>query len=137
MKNQEVLTTLTKLQCISKLHVSGRVSLVISRNKIKLAEIVEAIEDTREKICNTYADKDEQGKAIMVPNGMGGTKYKLTPENELKLNKEYTELLGMEANIEGLQSYDKSVIEAYADSLEAKQSQPTPEQFEALDIFSK
>lgn len=130
MKNKEIMPTLQKVDCLIKHHVSGRVSFVIAKNINKLLEAEKILQETRVKLCENFANKDDSGVAKKTNDGQS---FDIPADKIEAFNKDFKELLDQDCGIE-LDYYDQSVIDAYADSKDCK---ATPEQFDALSVFVK
>lgn len=103
MKGKEVKERILKLQRTENLTLPSKLSYAIVYNVEALQKEEERIEKEREKLCEQYSEKDEEGKPVMINSIINGNKvkeYKMTEENEKLLNEEYNELLDMEVDIE-------------------------------------
>lgn len=83
-----------------------KMSYALSKNMSVLWAEYDLIEKEREKICNRYADKDENGKPII-----NGNVYAMSADNDRKCNKEFEELLETEADVD-VSMIPQSVLDA-------------------------
>lgn len=92
MKLGEIRGNLQGLLNIAGKRFPAKVCYAISKNAKKLEKEYKELEEQRVKICESYADKDEDGK-IITQEKDGNTMYAFSDENEKLCNKEYAELL--------------------------------------------
>lgn len=99
MKLGEVQSTLEGLYKIATKNLPVKVSYAIAKNIKVLNEEYKTIDEQRIKLCEKYADKDDDGKAVMEKKGEKEF-YKFSDGNEVKMNDEYKELLEEEAELD-------------------------------------
>ena len=99
MKLGEVKGRFAGLLKISEKTFPAKVSYAIARNLKLLEKEYKDLEEQRMKICESYADKDEDGKAITQEKD-GNTVYVFSGKAQEQLNKEYAELLDEEIDID-------------------------------------
>ena len=81
----------------------AKLSFAIYCNEETLQKEIERSEKERTKLCEQYAEKDEEGKPVMTDNIVNGKKvqaYKLSDENQAIFAEEYNELLETEVEID-------------------------------------
>lgn len=113
MKEKEVIKHFQELATLGKLTLPPKLSFAISCNLEKLQRESERIEKERTKLCEQYADKDENGEPIMVDSIINGNKtqeYKMSEENRKLFSEEYGELLDAEVEME-LRTVKMEVVE--------------------------
>lgn len=113
MKEKEVSKHFSDLAGMGNLTFPSKLSFAISYNLEKLQKECERIEKERKKLCEQYADKDEDGNPIMEKSVINGTEtqtYKMSDENRKTFNDEYNELLDTEVDIE-IRTVKSEVIE--------------------------
>lgn len=115
IKAAELREKLIGMANLGRLTLPGKLSYAISYNTEKLEKEHSRLEKERIKICERYAEKDENGKAITVrfeENGTEKEKYKFaTPEDEKACDDEYKELLETEIEFENLRTVKWDEIE--------------------------
>lgn len=99
MKLGEVKGRFAGLLKISEKTFPAKVSYAIARNLKLLEKEYKDLEEQRLKICESYADKDKDGKAVTRQKD-GNTVYVFSEEAQEQLNKEYAELLDEEIDID-------------------------------------
>lgn len=99
MKLGEIRGNLQGLLNIAGKRFPAKVCYAISKNAKKLEKEYKELEEQRVKICESYADKDEDGK-IITQEKDGNTMYVFSCGNEKLCNKEYEELLGETIDID-------------------------------------
>ncbi len=113
MKEKEVNRHFSDLAGMGNLTLPSKLSFAISYNLEKLQKESERIENERKKLCEQYADKDEDGKSIMVKSIINGTEtqtYKMSDENRKIFDDEYNDLLNTEVDIE-IRTVKSEVVE--------------------------
>ncbi len=113
MKEREVNKHLADLACLGNLTFPSKLSFAISYNIEKLQRESERIEKERKKLCERYADKDDDDNPVMeesIVNGKKMLEYKISEENMKLLTEECEELLDAEADIE-IRTVKKDLIE--------------------------
>lgn len=87
----------------------SRLSFALGKNVKKFEEEVNVYNKEREKICDRLAEKDENGKAIIVEDD-GQSIYKMSEEAKRDVNRELAALYEAEIDIP-IQKIDEAVIE--------------------------
>lgn len=103
IKLGEVHAYAARLTTLSKKVFPAKLSFAISCNTEMLQRELERAEKERQKICEQYAEKDEEGKPVMTDNVVDGKKvqaYKLSEENQRGFIEEYNDLLDTEIEID-------------------------------------
>lgn len=77
----------------------AKVSYAIAKNLKLLESEFKDLEEQRIKICESYADKDEDGKAVTQEKD-GNTVYVFSGDAQGQCNKEYADLLGEEIDLD-------------------------------------
>ena len=93
LKNREIRLLAAKLEEMDKKNLPAKVSFALARNQKAIVEVLQVMESQRKKICEKYAKKDEDGKAL-CENGS----YLI--EDQEGLREEYLELMEIETEIE-------------------------------------
>lgn len=127
MKNSEILTHLTALNNVKDLKLGGKISLCLAKNKKKLQDAYDVLEDCRKTMCEQVAEKNEDGspkKEIVA----GVEKYVFLPDVNEKLEKDYADVLELDSKIE-LEKFNVGLIDQFSDI--------TPKQADALLMFSE
>lgn len=99
MRLSEVEGRLKGLLKIAGKNLPVKVSYAIAKNIKVLNEEYKTIDEERIKLCEKYADKDEDGKSVKVEKE-GKEVYQFSDDNEEKVNEEYKELLETEAELD-------------------------------------
>lgn len=113
MKEKEVNKHFSDLAGMGNLTLPSKLSFAISYNLEKLQKESERIENERKKLCEQYADKDEDGKPIMEKSIINGTEtqtYKMSDENRKTFDDEYNDLIDTEVDIE-IRTVKSEVVE--------------------------
>lgn len=113
IKEREVKEHFSRLAQVSDLVLPSKLSFAISYNMEKFQREFNRIEKEREKLCERYADKDEDDRPIMVNSMVDGMKkqtYKMSEENSKLFGEEYEDLLDTEVDIE-IRTVKKGVLE--------------------------
>ena len=92
MKLGEIRGKLEGLLKITGKTFPAKVSYAIAKNSKLLEMEYKDLEEQRMKICESYADKDEDGKAVTQEKD-GNMVYVFSGKAQEQLNKEYAELL--------------------------------------------
>ena len=82
MKLNDVLVKATQLEYLAKKQLPVRLSYAIGRNRDVFAKEYQRYETERIKMCEMFADKDEDGKPIVENNN-----YQMTDEARQELNE--------------------------------------------------
>lgn len=117
IKEREVKEHFSRLAQVSSLVLPSKLSFAISYNMEKFQREFNRIEKEREKLCERYADKDEDERPIMVNSMVDGTKkqtYKMSEENSKLFAEEYEDMLDTEVDIE-IRTVNKEVVERCED----------------------
>lgn len=113
IKLREAVKHAAHLASLSKKVFPSKLSFAISCNTEMLQKEAERAEKERLKICERYAEKDENGKPIMLNNIVNGNKvqeYKINEEGRRALLEEYNDLLETEVEIE-IRKVNASILE--------------------------
>jgi len=94
MKLAEIKVNHMKLIALSQKKLPHKIAYAVAKNLLKLEAETKLIEERRMEMVDTYAMKDEENRPI-VKDG----KYELG-ENEGVFNKEYTEFLETETDVD-------------------------------------
>lgn len=103
MKEREVSEHFSKLSELGNMRLPSKLSFAISCNTEKLQGEVRRIEKERVKLCEQCADKDDEGKPIMVKsiiNGKEVQQYKISDDNRKLFEEEYNAILDAEVDIQ-------------------------------------
>ena len=87
IKNKEIRILAEKMKEIEKKNFPVKVSFVLARNQKTIADILQTLEGQRKKLCEKYAERDENGNIKTEDNT-----YVIRDVQSLK--KEYQELSG-------------------------------------------
>lgn len=82
MKLADVLVKSTQLEYLARKQLPVRLSYAIGRNRDAFAKEYQRYEAERIKMCEMFADKDEDGKPIIENNN-----YQMTDEARQELNQ--------------------------------------------------
>lgn len=113
MKEREARERFYSLSGLGSLKVPSQLSFAISYNLEKFQREDKRIEKERKKLCDQYADKNEDGTPVMVDSVINGQKiqeYKMSDENRKAFEEEFKELLETEVDIE-IRTVKEEVIE--------------------------
>lgn len=113
IKLKEAANYATRLATLSKKVFPSKMSFAISYNAEMLQKEVERVEKERLKICEQYAEKDEEGKPVMDDNIVDGKKvqsYKMSEENQKVFVEEYNDLLENEVELD-IRKVKTSILE--------------------------
>lgn len=133
MKLGEIRGNLQGLLNIAGKRFPAKVCYAISKNAKKLEKEYKELEEQRVKICESYADKDEDGK-IITQEKDGNTMYVFSDENEKLCNKEYMELLEEEVDID-IRTVDASEMDKCDEN--ERFDIPTPDDYTKMDFMLK
>ena len=103
IKNKEIRILAEKMKEIEKKNFPVKVSFVLARNQKTIADILQTLEGQRKKLCEKYAERDENGNIKTEDNA-----YVIRDVQSLK--KEYQELLEIETELE-LQKIEEADLE--------------------------
>ena len=119
----------TVLLAVADKKMPVKLAYAIGRNIDKLSAEVERTEKERIKLCETYADKDADGKPVMTKSVIDGQEvsgYQITDQDGF--GKQLSELYATEIDIDLIQ-----VSEGVLDQLESDRYDPlTPAQIHDL-----
>lgn len=113
IKEREVKEYFLRLTQVSDLVLPSKLSFAISYNMEKFQQEFNRIEKEREKLCERYADKDEDERPVIVNSMVDGMKkqtYKMSEENSKLFAEEYEGLLDVEVDIE-IRTVKKEVVQ--------------------------
>lgn len=99
MKLGEVRGRLEGLLKVADKRFPAKVSYAISKNQKILENEYKDLEEHRIKICESYADKNENGKAVTQEKD-GNMLYVFSGDAQEQCNKEYADLLGEEIEVD-------------------------------------
>lgn len=103
MKEREAREHFNGLSGLGNLTLPSKLGFAITCNLEKLQKESERIEKERKKLCEQFADKDEEGKPVMIDSMINGQKtqeYKMTEENKKLFSEEYEALPDSDVDIE-------------------------------------
>lgn len=109
---------------VSEKRLPAKLSISIGKNIINLESELKLLENERKKLVETYAKKDENGKAVIENN-----EYKMDDMDSFKA--EFEELLKEEIDVD-IRTVPMSIIENYDDS---KYDVLTPEDIVVIDFM--
>lgn len=102
MKLKEAQARLQNLAKLGTKTFPAKLSFAISCNIEKLQKEAEHIEKERKKLCEQYAEKDDDGKPVMVDsviNGVESKEYKMDAAARAAFGEEYDSLLDTEVDV--------------------------------------
>lgn len=102
MKLREVQVRLQNLAKLGTKTFPAKLSFAISCNIEKLQKEAEHIEKERKKLCEQYAEKDDDGKPVMVDsvlNGKESKEYKMDGTARAAFAEEYDSLMDTEVDV--------------------------------------
>ena len=104
MKLADVLVKSTQLEYLAQKHLPVRLSYAVGRNRDAFAKEFQRYDAERIKICEMFADKDADGKPVVVGNA-----YQMTDEARQELNQALEEFRNTtEVEVE-IYKYNKSI----------------------------
>lgn len=118
IKLREAAEYAARLATLSKKVFPSKLSFAISYNSEMLQKEIERAEKERLKICEQYAEKDEEGKPIMADSIVEGKKvqsYKFSEENQKTFLEEYNDLLDTEVEFD-IRKVKTSILEKCEDA---------------------
>lgn len=113
MTLKDVKKNASALSTLAGMRFPGKLRYAVAYNLEKLNREEKRIEEQRIELCRQYAEKDENGEAVMVQNVIDGSRsesFKMTLENEQAFTKEYAELLETEIDID-IRTVEASVVD--------------------------
>lgn len=99
MKLGEIRGRLEGLLRIAGKTFPAKVSYAIAKNSKLLEKEYKDLEEQRIKICESYADKDADGKAVTQEKDEN-TMYVFSGDAQEQCNKEYADLLGEKIEVD-------------------------------------
>lgn len=129
MKLGEVQIRLQGLVNIADKKFPAKVSYAIMRNARVLESEYKDLDAQRIKICESYAEKDSEGKPQVKDKN-----YVFLPENHEACNKEYGDLLSEEIEVD-IHTIDKEELEKCDEN--TRYDIPTAVDFAALEFMFK
>lgn len=102
MKLRETQVRLQNLAKLGTKTFPAKLSFAISCNIEKLQKEAEHIEKERKKLCEQYAEKDDDGKPVMVDsvlNGKESKEYKMDGTTRAAFAEEYDSLMDTEVDV--------------------------------------
>lgn len=103
IKNKEIRILAEKMKEIEKKNFPVKISFAIARNQKTISDILQTLEEQRKKLCEKYAERDENGNIKTEDNA-----YVIQDTQELR--REYQELLEIETEFE-LQKIEEADLE--------------------------
>lgn len=104
LKIMDILIKATQLNALSKKKLPFKVSYAISRNKDKFMKEAERYDRERLRLCEVYADKDKDGKAMTAErereDGSKTKEYIFSAENRQEFEKELNDFRDTELDID-------------------------------------
>ncbi len=129
MRLSEVQGRLQGLLNISGKKFPAKVSYAIMKNEKALESEYKVIDEQRIKICEAYAEKDDEGNAIVKEE-----KYVFSSANQAACDKEYKELLAEEIEVD-ICTIDAEELDKCDDS--SRYDVPTAADFMTLEFMFK
>ncbi len=102
MKVMDVIIKAAQLNALASKRLPIRISYAISKTKEALSKEVDRYETERIKLCETYADRDTDGKPVIAEREEDGQKraeYIFSKENRAELEKALAEFRETEIDI--------------------------------------
>lgn len=127
MKLGEINRATTNLSRTAEKKLPVKVSYAIAKNVELLKKECRDLEQQRVKLCEMYADKDEEGKPI-IEDG----KFSFQEGEQQKFQMEYEELLKEEA---ALDFHMVDAVELEKCDLNERYDVPTAEDYMAMDFM--
>jgi len=124
LKNREIHTLTIQMAKMGEKNFPVKISFAIAKNRKKMAEALEIIEEQRKKLCEKYAARDENGE-IRTEKDV----YVIADHSGL--NTEYKELLEVESDMD-LMQIALSDLERCG---EGKYDAITPDEADVLQFF--
>lgn len=129
MKLSEVQVRLQGLLNISGKKFPAKVGYAIMKNEKVLETEYKVLDQQRIRICEEYAEKDDEGNAIIKEE-----KYVFSSRNKAACDKEYKELLTEEIEVD-IYTIDAEELDKCDDS--GRYDVPTAADFMALEFMLK
>lgn len=133
MKLGEIEGRLKGLLKIIEKTFPAKVNYAIGKNSKLLESELKDLEEQRIKICESYADKDEDGKAVTQEKD-GNTTYVFSGDALEQCSKEYAELLEEEIDLD-IRTVDASELDKCDES--ERFDIPAPVDYMAMDFMFK
>lgn len=137
MKLGEIRGRLEGLLRIADKTFPAKVNYAVAKNLKLLEGEYKDLETQRIKICESYADKDEDGKAktkTVKTNNGETTVYVFSGNAQEQCNKEYADLLGEEIDLD-IHTVDVAELDKCNES--ERFDIPTPVDYIAMDFMFK
>ena len=103
MKVSEIRMYYPVLLTLADKRLPIRLSYAIGRNIDKLHTEYERIEEERRKLCEEFADKDEEGKPVMTRSVIEGQEvsgYQIAEEKQQEFAAQFSELLDTQVELD-------------------------------------
>ena len=133
MKLGEIRGRLEGLLKVAKKTFPAKVNYAVARNLKLLEGEYKDLETQRIKICESYADKDSDGKAVTKEKD-GNTVYVFSGDAQEQCNKEYADLLEEEIDLD-IRTVDVAELDKCDES--ERFDIPTPVDYIAMDFMLK
>lgn len=133
MKLGGVRERLEGLLKVAKKTFPAKVNYAVAKNLKLLESEFKDLEEQRIKICESYADKDENGKAVTQEKD-GNMLYVFSGDAQEQCNKEYGELLEEEIDLD-IHTVEASELDKCDES--ERFDIPTPVDYIAMDFMFK
>lgn len=129
MKLGEIQGRLQAILNIAEKKFPVKVSYAIMKNEKVLESEYKDLDQQRIKICEAYAEKDSEGKALVKDE-----KYVFSQKNQKACDREYKELLEEEVEIE-IYTVDAEELDKCDDN--SRYDVPTAADYMAMDFMFK
>lgn len=129
MKLGEINEATTNLSRIAEKKFPAKISYAIAKNVELLKKEYQDLEQQRVKLCEMYADKDEEGKPI-VEDG----KFSFQEREQQKFQMEYEDLLKEEAVLD---FHMVDAVELEKCDLNERYDVPTAEDYMSMNFMLK
>lgn len=96
LTNREMVTFLNSVGIIKEMVLPVKASYAISKNIKKIEKEIEVYNEERAKLLDKYGEKDENGNLVVSEE----QNIKIAPENVEKWNKDLSELLDIEVEVD-------------------------------------
>lgn len=137
MKLGEVRGKLEGVSRVAGKTFPAKVNYAVAKNLKMLESEFKELEEQRIKICESYADKDEDGKAktkTVKTNNGETSMYVFSGDAQEQCNKEYAELLGEEIEVD-IHTVDAAELDKCDES--ERFDVPTAADFMTLEFMFK
>ncbi len=119
MKNKEIKKIVKNISKIEDLKLGGLKLKVVLKNKKTLVKVDEELDELLQKLVKQYG----------TPMENEPTKVTFTPENNVLLNKEWSDVLDAESDIKLDKVFNVAELDQFSDL--------TLEQYEVLELMSE